>query len=40
VYSVGTYGQKFEILKFSAAPETHILKSIFTLGGTNPMFVG
>ena len=39
MYSVGTYGQKFEILNFSAAPETHF-KSIFTLEGTNPMFVG
>ena len=39
MYSVGTYGQKFEILEFSVAPATHF-KSIFTLGGPNPMFVG
>jgi len=39
MHSLGKYGQKFEILKFSAAPEMHF-KSIFTLGGTNPMFVG
>jgi len=38
-YSLGTYSQKFEILKFPAAPETHFT-SIFTLEGTNPMFVG
>ena len=32
MYSVWTYGQNFEIRKFSAAPETHF-KSIFKLGG-------
>jgi len=32
MYSVWTYGQNFEILKFSAAPETHF-KSIFKFGG-------
>jgi len=31
MYSVGTYGQNFEILKFPAAPETHF-KSIFKFG--------
>ena len=39
IYSVWTYGQNFEILKFSAAPETHF-KSIFKFGGTNLTFVG
>jgi len=32
MYSVWTYGQNFEIRKFSAAPETHF-KSIFKFGG-------
>ena len=32
MYSVWTYGQNFEICKFSAAPETHF-KSIFKFGG-------
>ena len=31
MHSVWTYGQNFEILKFSAAPETHF-KSIFKFG--------
>ena len=32
MYSVWTYGQNFEILKFPAAPETHF-KSILKFGG-------
>jgi len=39
MYSLGTFSQKFEIFKFPAAPETYFT-SIFTLEGTNPMFVG
>jgi len=37
---VWTYGQIFEILKFSAAPEKHFKSIVNFGGGTNPMFVG
>jgi len=39
VHTLRVYALNFEILKFSAAPETHF-KSILKFGGSNSKFVG
>ena len=39
MHTLPVYALNFEILKFSAAPETYF-KSIFMFGGANSTFVG
>jgi len=39
MHTLPVYALNSEILKFTAAPESHF-KSILTLGGANSIFVG